>query len=195
MAINLYAFKGGVGTSTMSVAIATLLESTLHAPNHKHDDVHTIMGRVENKDHVYDMGREGEHPVRDDVYDRGRNECYTWKPAYKDTNVLVCENSFQALRASVTGCGDVLVPDWVIVLHSDTRALGKDDVTDVLSTVARDAKFSFVRHTPEVARAIDAGLFSSRMPRTVTEDLSRFIREHEHGLIEARKITNTKESA
>jgi hypothetical protein len=99
------------------------------------------------------------------------------------------------MRASIMGCGDVLAPDWVIVLHTDTRALGKDDVTDVLSTVARDAKFSFVRHTPEIARAIDAGLFSSRMPRSVTEDLSRFIGEHVEGLIEARKITNTKESA
>ena len=194
MAINLYAYKGGVGTSTMSVAIATLLNSTLHAPNHKHDDVHTILGVVQEKDHVYDIGI-GVHDERNDVYDRGRNECYTWKPAYNDTNVLVCENSFQALRASVTGCGDVLAPDWVIVLHTDTRALGKNDVTDVLSTVARDAKFSFVRHTPEIARAVDAGLFSSRMPRTVSEDLSRFMRDHVIGVTEARKITNTKESA
>ena len=194
MAINLYAFKGGVGTSTMSVAIATLLEGKLHADNHKEDDVHTIMGVAQNKDHVYGMGI-GIHDERNDVYDRGRNECYTWKPAYNDTNVLVCDNSFQAMRASVMGCGDVLAPDWVIVLHTDTRALGKNDVTDVLSTVARDAKFSFVRHTPEVARAIDAGLFQSRMPMSVTEDLSRFIGEHVDGLIEARKITNRKASA
>jgi len=194
MAINLYAFKGGVGTSTMSVAIATLLEGKLHASNHKNDDVHTIIGTAPNKEHVYSMGI-GIHDERNDVYDRGRNECYTWKPAYNDTNVLVCDNSFQALRASVAGCGDVLVPDWVIVLHTDTRALGKNDVTDVLSTVARDAKFSFVRHTPEIARAIDAGLFQSRMPMSVTEDLSRFIGEHVDGLIEARKITNRKASA
>jgi hypothetical protein len=194
MAINLYAFKGGVGTSTMSVAIATLLEGKLHAPNHKQDDVHTIFGSAQNKDHVYSMGI-GIHDERNDVYDRGRNECYTWKPAYNDTNVLVCDNSFQAMRASIMGCGDVLAPDWVIVLHTDTRALGKDDVTNVLSTVARDAKFSFVRHTPEIARAIDAGLFHSRMPMSVTEDLSRFIGEHVDGLIEARKITNVKESA
>lgn len=195
MAINLYAYKGGVGTSTMSVAIATLLCGTLHATNHTSDDVHTIMGTTQNPDHVYSMERDNPHDERNDVYDRGRNECYTWNPAYNDTNVLVCDNSFQALRASVKGCGDVLAPDWVIVLHTDTRVLGKNDVTDVLSTVARNAKFSFVRHTPEVARAIDAGLFSQRLPKTVTEDLSRFIHEHENGLIEARKITNTKESA
>lgn len=194
MAINLYAYKGGVGTSTMSVAIATLLTSTLFALNDEHDDVHTILGVPEKKDHVYDMGV-GIHNEQNDVYDRGRNECYTWNPAYNDTNVLVCDNSFQAVKASVKGCGDVLAPDWVIVLHTDTRALGKNDVTDVMSTVARNTKFSFVRHTPEVALAIDAGLFSQRMPKTVAEDLSRFIHEHENGLIEARKITNTKESA
>lgn len=75
-------------------------------------------------------------------------------------SVLVVRNCFLALRRSV-GCRPD--PDVVVLVEEPARALCRVDVEAVLTA----APVVSVPLDPSVARAVDAGLFASRLPRVL----------------------------
>lgn len=79
-------------------------------------------------------------------------------------SVLVVRNCYLALRRSV-GCRPD--PDVVVLIEEPSRALGRADVVAVLTV----APVVAVPLDPSVARAVDAGLFTTRLPRALARAL------------------------
>lgn len=81
-------------------------------------------------------------------------------------SILVTRACFLSLRRALTA---PLRPSEVVLLTEPGRSLGRDDIeaclgAPVVAEVAVD---------PAIARAVDAGLLASRLPRGLTRDLSR----------------------
>jgi hypothetical protein len=81
-------------------------------------------------------------------------------------SLLVTRPCYLALRRAVAL---PLRPSGVIVVHEDGRALGRGDVEQVVGAPVR----AELRYDPAVARAVDAGLLCTRLPRTLERSLRR----------------------
>jgi hypothetical protein len=81
------------------------------------------------------------------------------------SSLLVTRPCFLALRRAAAIS---LRPTGVVLVAEDGRAITADDIESVLgcSVVAR------VRLSPSVARAVDAGLLATALPRTLERDLA-----------------------
>lgn len=77
-----------------------------------------------------------------------------------DRSVLVTRACYLALRRLH---GAALAPTEVALVKEPSRALGAGDVTDVVGVPVRTT----VPLDPGVARAVDAGLLASRLPRSL----------------------------
>ena len=75
--------------------------------------------------------------------------------------LLVIRPCYLALRRAVASS---LVPTGVIVMHEPGRALRAEDVAHAVQV----AVVAEVNSDPAVARAVDAGLLASRLPRTLS---------------------------
>lgn len=75
-----------------------------------------------------------------------------------DRSVLVTRPCYLALRRLP---GMELAPTEVALVREGSRVLGAGDVTDVVGVPVRTT----VPHDPSIARAVDAGLLASRLPR------------------------------
>ncbi len=83
-----------------------------------------------------------------------------------DTSLLVLRACYLALRrASTSG----LRPTGLVVVREQGRALGSQDVEAVLGVPV----IAEVDVDPAVARAVDAGLLASRLPRPLERSLRR----------------------
>jgi len=81
-----------------------------------------------------------------------------------DVSLLVLRPCYLALRRALAGARR---PSGVVLVAEPGRALGRRDVEDVLGAkVMAEAPWM-----PEVARAVDAGLMSSRLPRGLAKAL------------------------
>jgi len=81
-----------------------------------------------------------------------------------DVSLLVLRPCYLALRRALASAPR---PSGVVLVAEPGRALGRRDVEDVLgSKVMAEAPWM-----PEVARAVDAGLLSSRLPRGLAKAL------------------------
>jgi len=79
-------------------------------------------------------------------------------------SLLVIRPCYLALRrASVAP----ITPSGVVVVHEPGRALGADDVEDVLGVPV----VAEVPYDPAVARAVDSGLLAQRLPRGLERSL------------------------
>ncbi|MGH9188072.1 MAG: hypothetical protein ACRD0U_20060 [Acidimicrobiales bacterium] len=84
--------------------------------------------------------------------------------ASADQSLLVLRSCFLALRrASVMA----VRPSGVVLVVEDGRAITRDDVESVLGVPVR----AQVRVTPQIARAVDAGILAGHLPRTLERDL------------------------
>ncbi len=94
-------------------------------------------------------------------------------------SLLVTRPCYLSLRRAarlVAGRGDAdavgsLVPSGVVVVREQGRALEARDVADVLGVEVR----AEVPLDPVVARAVDAGLLASRLPRSLARSLQGLI--------------------
>ena len=75
-----------------------------------------------------------------------------------DRSVLVTRPCYLALRRLP---GMELAPTEVALVREGARVLGAGDVTDAVGVPVRTT----VPHDPSIARAVDAGLLASRLPR------------------------------
>ncbi len=79
-------------------------------------------------------------------------------------SLLVLRPCFLALRRALRA---PLRPSGVVLVVEDGRAITAGDVEAALSVPVR----ACVRVTPQVARAVDAGLLAARLPRSLERDL------------------------
>jgi cellulose biosynthesis protein BcsQ len=79
-------------------------------------------------------------------------------------SLIVLRPCFVALRRALLA---PLRPSAVVLVEEDGRALTASDVEDALGVPVR----ARVRVTPQIARAVDAGLLVSHLPRTLERDL------------------------
>ncbi len=86
--------------------------------------------------------------------------------AAASVSLLVVRPCYVALRRALAA---PLRPSGVILVSEPGRALGAGDVEDVLGVPVR----AEVAVEPSVARAVDAGLLSSRLPRSLERALRR----------------------
>lgn len=86
--------------------------------------------------------------------------------AAADRSVLVTRPCFLALRKALAA---PLRPTEVVLLEEPGRALRAGDVEDVLGVPV----VAEVAVDPAVARAVDAGLLASRLPRGLARELGR----------------------
>lgn len=82
-----------------------------------------------------------------------------------DRSVLVTRACYLALRRLH---GTALAPTEVALVREPSRVLGPSDVTDVVGVPVRTT----VPLDPGIARAVDAGLLASRMPRALARAAS-----------------------
>jgi len=86
--------------------------------------------------------------------------------ARADHSLLVVRPCFLALRRALHA---PLRPTGVVVIVEDGRAIDALDVEEALGVPVR----AEVHVTPQVARAVDAGLFAHRLPRSLERELAR----------------------
>jgi hypothetical protein len=84
--------------------------------------------------------------------------------ANADHSLLVLRPCFLALRRAMRA---PIRPTGVVLVVEEGRALTTPDVEDVLGVPVQAA----VSVTAQVARAVDAGLLASRLPRTLEREL------------------------
>ena len=94
----------------------------------------------------------------------GRTELVAAVAANADHSLLVVRPCFLALRRAVRA---PIRPTGVVLVAEEGRALTTSDVEDVLGAPVQAA----VSVTAQVARAVDAGLLASRLPRTLEREL------------------------
>lgn len=82
-----------------------------------------------------------------------------------DRSILVTRACYLALRRLH---GAALAPTEVALVREQARALGAGDVTDVVGVPVRTT----VPLEPGIARAVDAGLLASRLPRALSRSLA-----------------------
>lgn len=81
-----------------------------------------------------------------------------------DLSLLVLRPCYLALRRAMA---QPRRPDGLIVIGEVGRALGSADVSEVLRVPVRGE----IDHDPAIARAVDAGLLASRLPRILERGL------------------------
>jgi MinD-like ATPase involved in chromosome partitioning or flagellar assembly len=81
-------------------------------------------------------------------------------------SLLVIRSCYLALRRAVAA---PLRPSGVVLVREPGRALGRHDVEEVLGVPV----VACVDLSPDVARAVDAGLLVSRLPRSLVRGLRR----------------------
>jgi len=145
--INLYGAKGGVGTTTVAAILATTAWGTLESP-----DVGAF-GLVPDGSNLLHIGSESVHVIDHGVLTADN------RPAADGGAILVTTACYIALRR-VMAVGTAGFRG-IILLREDGRALTEADVSDVLDlpvlvTLHRD---------PAIARAVDSGLLTARLPR------------------------------
>jgi hypothetical protein len=84
--------------------------------------------------------------------------------ANADQSLLVVRPCFLALRRAVVA---PVRPTGVVLIEEDGRALTASDVEDVLGVPVQAS----ISVTAQVARAVDAGLLASRLPRSLEREL------------------------
>ncbi len=143
--INLYGAKGGVGTTVTAAILAINLGGTL-----KSEEANAVLGTLPDSTDLLPL-----------VIDRGtasNGNC----PVTGEDAVLVTTLCYLALRRALT------LPRLsgfrgVIVVAESGRALNVEDVAGVLNLPI----LAVVPHDAAIARAVDAGLLGSRLPRSV----------------------------
>src|SRR4029077_15627189 len=84
-------------------------------------------------------------------------------------SLLVVRPCFLALRRAAAA---PVRPSPVVLVDEPGRSLGRRDVEDALGAPVR----AEVRWDPAVARSVDAGLLSTRLPRTLERALGPAVR-------------------
>lgn len=183
---HLFGAKGGAGTSTVASALALTLsrkdKTTLSAGygNPNDDDLLAILGSAHGIERK--IGSEitpdlfWRQPESDDptfrVIDHGTDlewaaETAAFRsPDHRVVRLLVTRGCYLAMRRVVHSPGIKHI-DGIVLLEEPERALGKREVQDVTGrpVIAR------IPVKPFVARAIDAGVLSLKVP----DDLARGI--------------------
>jgi len=171
--INLYGAKGGVGTSTVAALVALTINDdgagptvALQAADGDHDDLQAILGVPASSDYVRLDGS-------DDSFVNVIDHC-AWPPETHnlrdgDATYLVIRGCYLALRRVLA---QGYHPDGIILVAEPNRSLGGRDAVEILgapvvATLAID---------PAIARAIDAGILYTRMPRTARIELPTAVR-------------------
>jgi hypothetical protein len=96
--------------------------------------------------------------------DQARTELIGAMSAAADHSLLVLRPCFLALRRATASA---IRPTGIVLLTEEGRALTAADVEEVLGVPVQAS----VNVTPQIARAVDAGLLASRLPRTLEREL------------------------
>lgn len=176
-----YAAKGGQGCSTIAAAAA--IESAHNGPTvlvaHDFADACAIFGLPAHHDAdaievhplltIAPAVPEGYDPSTETlIVDAG-----TAAVEHYGVRYLVTRPCYLALRRAAIGADTR--PDGVVVIEEPGRALTAQDAADVVCAPLR----ATIGLDPAVARAVDAGLFASRLPRTLTRSLRHLIHPEE----------------
>lgn len=177
-----YAAKGGQGCST--VATVAALMSAEHGPTILvgGPDVAALLAQPAGSE-TFEVGALTVAPTVPEDYDPSRHaliidagtdpdaECY-------GVRYLVTRPCYLALRRAM----HTARPDGVVLITEPGRALDASDVAEVVGAPIR----AEVATDPAVARAVDAGLLASRLPRTLTRSL-RYLDPEAAQVEEARR--------
>ena len=180
--INVYADKGGVGSTTT----AAMLALVAHGPTRlyartldERNDLCAALGLPRPADDDTPVPvREGlkivcGDPLDDDPFDY--TQIISGHAAVTDDdrfcNVLVTRACYLALRKSV----DInFSPDHAIVIVEPGRALSARDVKHAVGCEVTELVYC-----PTISRAVDAGLLSTRLPQAARTVLRPFLAEME----------------
>jgi hypothetical protein len=157
MRIEFYGAKGGVGTTTVAAAMAIAEQGTLVSP-----DAAPIVGAPDDGTGVIALGQA---PVT--VEDCGILTLAN-NPSGQIPAVLVTNACYLALRAALAAGVENFA--GIVLVHEKGRSLNAQDIEAVLGLPV----LAVVDRDPAIARAIDAGLLATRLPRklaTVADEL------------------------
>ena len=112
---------------------------------------------------LHDWSRNGDCDI---TVDAGTGEPPTGLVAHADRSLLVTRPCYLSLRRAVRG---TIRPTGIVLVDEPGRALSQRDVEHAVG-VAVEATVSL---DPAVARAVDAGLLATRLPRVIARELRR----------------------
>lgn len=145
MRIAVQGSKGGVGTTTITVALATILNANISAENPT--DLQTILTEKPQ----FDKSKKPFH-----VRDFGVTDDFQTHISF-DKNILVTRNDF----LSLSRCHDKIEKfDLVVIQRIEGSSI--DPITFAQSCNVKS--YLVIDVLPRIARSIDAGIFSIRMP-------------------------------
>lgn len=168
-----YAAKHGQGTTT--VAVAAALAACQAGPVHlvsAGPDAAAVLGMAQPDAYpiearpgltLHDERPQDIEPGALLIIDAG-----TQPETVEGVAYLVTRPCYLALRAAMHLRAR---PDGLVVITEPGRALSVDDVAEVIGAPVR----AVIPQDPAVARAIDAGLLASRLPRTLARTLAHII--------------------
>lgn len=145
MRIAVQGSKGGVGTTTITVALATLLNANVSATDPT--DLETILTEKPR----YEKEKHGNH-----VRDFGVTTNFQTQISF-DKNILVTRNDFLSLNR----CHDKIEKFDLVVIQ---RIEGNSIDPQIFAETCNVKAYLVIDVLPRIARAIDAGVFAIRMP-------------------------------
>jgi cellulose biosynthesis protein BcsQ len=158
MRIAVQGVKGGVGTTTITVALATLLNANISAIDPT--DLQTIL----TEKPTFDETKRGMH-----VRDLGVTKNFQTYPSF-EINVLVTRNDFLSLSRCNESASKF---DLLVIQRVEKNAIAPE----VFANACNAKRWIEIDVKPNIARSIDAGLFTSRMPDEIKLPLQDYTNE------------------
>lgn len=160
MNLSLVSAKGGVGTTTLAVMLARMVNGSAVAPlTTDQEDLCAVAGLPAYGDGPVTFG---DGPT---IFDLGTTDEI---PAMRDGLVLAVLRGpdYVGLRHLLAMSGDLQF-DGVLVVWEAGRALGVSDVEAVLNL----SVVATIPANPAIARSVDAGLLAARIPQEARKAL------------------------
>lgn len=178
---TLFAVKGGQGTTVTAAALAVI--SARHRRTalvtHQFGDARGALGVLDNEDGIvaisegltlYSEQAAEEMSILDRAADGVLDVIHdATGPADTGRNLLVIRPCFMALQRALNA--DLNSVDGIVLVEEDGRALTEREIEDVLGVT----DIVRVPVEPAIARAVDAGLLTARVPKLLERHLARLV--------------------
>ena len=184
--VNIHGTKGGVGATTIAVALAVLASQQVAVGDHVNlhdslgssDDIRSTLGLSDSAAALSDrltIGKGGaiEYDGADIpaglvalIADRSHSRAplHLCRRRESQTDILVVRNDYLSLRSALRITQERRADKYVIV-HEEGRALDVSDVVAVLDLAPTE--YLALPYDASVSRAIDAGLLGTRLPKVL----------------------------
>lgn len=172
--VNVIGTKGGVGSTVVATALALELakssgRGSVGVIGYQQDDLCAAFGCGTKTDQLTPDIAYG-HGVDITVVDYGTGNLENLQPGF---TVLVTRGCYLALRRVVKGDRKIPTPDLVVLIAEPGRALERGEVGKVLEA----SNLVTIPWDADIARAVDAGVLTARMPHKLALPVANIVRD------------------